>query len=161
METIRRLIEENLGSEVQREPALRDPVYAWDPNRRQYGSSLILRELLPIVPRGVEKIFAVTEKDLYIPMLSFIFGQAQLGGVAAIVSLARLRQEFYGLPPNAALLAERARKEALHELGHTYGLVHCVEVDCAMSLSTNVRQLDLKGNGFCADCRATIAEKRR
>ena len=81
--------------------------------------------------------------------------------LAAIVSLARLRQEFYGLPPNAELLAARARKEVLHELGHTFGLVHCPEVDCTMSLSTNVRQLDLKGSGYCTDCRALIAEKCR
>jgi archaemetzincin len=159
MEQLRDTVRTALATEAREEPALSEPEYAWDPQRRQYSSSLILRDILARLPRGASRVCAITEKDLFIPMLSFIYGQAQVGGNAAIVSLARLRQEFYGLPANDALLAARARKEVLHELGHTYGLVHCPEVNCAMSLATNIRQLDLKGNGYCADCRALLSEK--
>jgi predicted Zn-dependent protease len=105
------------------------------------------------------KALVVTEVDLFIPMLSFIYGQAQLGGPAAIVSLARLRQEFYDLPADAGLLGERARKESLHELGHTLGLVHCHDAGCVMSLATNIRQVDLKSGDYCRLCRALLAER--
>jgi archaemetzincin len=159
MNLIRETVQEKLGTDVRQAPAMPDPDYAWDGRRRQYSSSVILRDILSNLPAGASKICAITEKDLFIPMLSFIYGQAQVDGQAAIVSLARLRQEFYGLPANPALLAARARKEALHELGHTFGLIHCPDAQCAMSLSTNIRQLDLKGNVYCADCRAMIVEK--
>ena len=92
-------------------------------------------------------------------MLTFIFGQAQLGGRLALVSLARLRQEFYGLPSDRELLRERALKESLHELGHTFGLLHCREAACTMSLATGIRQLDAKGGGYCAGCAALLHEK--
>jgi archaemetzincin len=104
------------------------------------------------------RLLAVTELDLFIPMLSFIYGQAQLNGRVSIVSLARLRQEFYTLPANRVLALARLLKEALHELGHTLGLTHCIEKGCPMSLATNIHQLDLKGSDFCNSCSILIRE---
>jgi archaemetzincin len=89
-------------------------------------------------------------------MLSFVFGQAQVGGHAALVSLARLRQEFYRLPEDVELLAERIQKEVLHELGHTLSLIHCQDPSCVMSLATGVRQVDQKAIQYCDSCRALI-----
>ena len=89
------------------------------PARRQYGSIPVLETLVERCPADALKLLAVTERDLFIPVLTFVFGQAQLGGRVAVVSLARLRQEFYGLPPNREVFLERALKEALHETGHT------------------------------------------
>jgi archaemetzincin len=122
------------GSPTRRMMPLPDPAGAYDATRGQYGSVPILRDLLARVPEDALRLLAVTERDLFIPMLSFIYGQAQLGGMVAVVSLARLRQEFYGLPADAGLLAWRALKESLHELGHTFNLVHCPEIGCTMSL---------------------------
>jgi archaemetzincin len=144
---------------VETQPALPEPVSAWDPARRQYSSSPILEAVRDACPRGAAKLLALTERDLFIPMLSFLYGQAQVDGVAALVSLARLRQEFYGLPPRADILLERTRKEALHELGHAFGLVHCQDRGCVMSLATNIRQLDVKGSGFCGGCRALLDDR--
>ena len=90
-------------------------------------------------PTDTVRLLGITEHDLFIPMLSFVFGQAQLGGKAALVSFARLRQEFYGIDPADAVFTERARKEMLHELGHTFGLTHCPDRGCPMSLSTGNR----------------------
>ena len=146
------------GVDVVCEPDPLDPAPAWDQRRLQYSSSLILRQVAECSPPDHSKMLAMTEVDLFIPMLSFIYGQAQLGGSAAIVSLARLRQEFYGFPAEADLLRERARKEALHELGHTVGLVHCADVGCVMALATNIRQVDLKSESFCHVCRALLGE---
>jgi len=135
--------------------------FAYDADRRQYGSIAVLEMVVRRCPDDARKLLAVTERDLLVPVLTFVFGQAQLGGRAGVVSLARLRQEFYGLPPNREVLVERAVKEALHETGHMFGLVHCADRSCAMSLATNVRQIDSKQAVFCAPCRARLRQVPR
>ena len=128
--------------------------FAFDAQRRQYGSIPLLDMLHRQCPPDAGKLLAVTERDLFIPVLTFVFGQAQLGGRVGVVSFARLRQEFYGLATNREIFLERAYKEALHETGHLFGLVHCAERKCAMSLATAVRQIDLKDDAFCDACGA-------
>ena len=130
--------------------------FAYDAERRQYGSIPVLEMLLRRCPEDAGKLLALTERDLYIPVLTFVFGQAQLGGRVGVVSFARLRQEFYGLAANREVFLERAYKEALHETGHLFGLVHCADRKCAMSLATAVRQIDLKDDAFCAACAARL-----
>jgi len=137
------------------------PEGSLDPSRRQYAASRFLAEAFVRRGDGASRVIAATEADLFIPMLSFVFGQAQLRGAAAVVSTARLRQEFYGLPPDAALLLGRVGKETLHELGHTFGITHCADSSCAMSLSTTVHQIDVKNGGYCPDCALLLDEGRR
>lgn len=132
-----------------------DPAAAWDPERGQYSSTRLLAALRKRAP-GSGKILGVTEEDLFVPVLTFVFGEADLDGAAAVFSLRRLRPEFYGIPASEDLLAERAAKEALHEIGHTFGLTHCREAACAMRASTNAGQVDLKPAFFCAGCAAAI-----
>jgi archaemetzincin len=134
--------------------------FAYDAGRRQYSSIAVLEMTLPLIPDDAAKLLAVTDRDLFVPVLTFLFGQAQLGGRAGVLSFARLRQEFYGFAPNRALFAERAAKEALHETGHMFGLVHCSERSCAMSLATSIRQIDMKQAAFCAPCRARLAKTK-
>jgi archaemetzincin len=126
--------------------------FAYDAARAQYASIAALERLARGCPDDAAKLLAVTSRDLFIPVLTFVFGQAQLNGRVGVVSLARLRQEFYGLPPDREIYLERARKEALHETGHLFGLVHCTDPACAMSLSTGVRQIDRKEAAFCRPC---------
>lgn len=135
-----------------------DPEYAYDPGRGQYSSTLVLRDALSRRPAGALRLLVVTEHDIFIPMLSFVYGQAQLEGPVAVMSLARLRQEFYGLPSNKPLFMGRVGKEALHELGHTFGLTHCDEPVCAMRLSTAISQLDAKGGDYCPSCAILLRE---
>jgi archaemetzincin len=144
---------------VRRLDPFPEPGYAFDSKAGQYSSSLIVKELVARRPGDAARLFAVTEKDLFIPMLTFVFGQAQLDGSVAIISLARLRQEFYHLPPNRALLTARSIKETLHEMGHTFGLVHCPDKECTMSLATNIQQLDRKGATYCRSCGVSLREK--
>lgn len=144
--------------ETRRLEPLPDPDYAWDANRGQYSSTLILREAIRRRPPDAVKVLVLTERDIFIPMLSFVYGQAQLDGPVAVLSTARLRQEFYALPPNRPLFLLRLRKETLHELGHTFGLTHCQDRLCTMSLSTNIEQLDLKQGEFCTTCAILLAE---
>jgi archaemetzincin len=111
------------------------------------------------MPDDAARIIGITEGDLAIPTLTFVFGQAQLDGPVAVVSLARLRQEFYGLPADDALLRERVVKEVLHEVGHTFGLTHCQEARCVMSLATDIRMVDNKEERYCASCGVLLAHK--
>jgi len=159
MEQIVQALEEVFAAQVTLGPRLALPAETFDAQRGQNNAPLVLRALLDAAPAGPPKLLAVTGADLFIPMLSFVYGQAQLGGRGAIVSVARLRQEFYGLPANAALLAARARKEAVHESGHLFGLLHCEVPECAMRLSTNIRQLDVKGDRLCSGCAAMLTER--
>jgi len=131
-----------------------DPEPSLHPERQQYLSTDILGRMRPYLAPNSGRLLGVTSVDLYIPILTFVFGEAQLDGSCAVVSTYRLRQEFYGLPPDSELLRVRLLKEAVHELGHTLGLAHCDDYRCAMAASHTVELIDLKGSSLCVDCRA-------
>jgi len=134
-------------------PAL-DPSFALHAERQQYHSSEILASVQRHINSSTWRLLAVTNLDLYIPILTFVFGEAQMGGSSAIVSYHRLRQEFYGLPADVDILANRLLIEAVHELGHTVRLTHCHDYRCAMAPSHAVEWIDIKDSGFCEDCLA-------
>jgi archaemetzincin len=127
--------------------------FAYNPGRGQYHSTEILKRLLQDPHAESWRVLGVTDVDLYIPILTFVFGEAQLGNTGALVSTSRLRPEFYGMPKDPQLLQERLLKEALHELGHTFGLPHCPDYLCVMSASHSVERIDLKQAHFCAACK--------
>ena len=144
---------------IRRQERLAIPAGAFDPKRNQYESIAIMRMLADNAPPDATRILGVTDVDLSIPMLSFLFGQAQLDGKVAVVSLCRLQQEFYGLPAQDDVLRERLTKEVLHEMGHTFGLVHCSEQKCAMSLSTHIGMVDTKSERYCDRCGLHLAQR--
>jgi archaemetzincin len=134
-----------------------EPASAYNLTRQQYSSTEILALLASRGAPDTWHVLAVTSRDLYIPILTFVFGEAQVGGSAAVVSLHRLRDEFYGLPPNVLQLRSRLLKEAMHELGHTLTLSHCEDYQCVMSASHGVEWIDLKGSHFCRNCQTAIS----
>ncbi|MEO0093941.1 MAG: archaemetzincin family Zn-dependent metalloprotease [candidate division WOR-3 bacterium] len=136
-----------------------NPSYAFEPKRCQYYSSKILKAISQYLPHDGLRVLGITEVDLCTPVLTFVFGEALLDGVAAVISLARLRQEFYQLPANMAILINRAVKEAIHELGHTFGLVHCNDSQCVISFSPNVLSVDHKGSNFCPLCQEILTNR--
>jgi archaemetzincin len=137
-------------------PETLDLAFARDERRGQHYSTAILQRLEQVAD-STARVLAVTSSDLYVPVLTFVFGEAQLEGNCAIVSTARLREEFYGMPPREDVLRERLLKEAAHELGHTFGLRHCADWSCVMASSHGVELLDVKGAEFCRTCRKPIA----
>jgi len=132
------------------------PVY--DPVRNQYNSSGLLLQLISDPPPERLKILGVTELDLFIPIFTFLFGEAQLNGIGALVSTHRLHNQFYGIPENKELLRNRLLKEAIHELGHTFGLIHCFTLKCVMKSSTYVEEIDQKSIHFCRLCEQKIID---
>jgi len=139
------------------------PKIAYNISRRQYLSSVFLRNISDYAAtkgnrEEFNKILGVTDVDLYAPGLNFIFGEAQFLGKAAVISLYRLRPEFYGDQPDWDLFVERAIKEAVHEIGHTIGLRHCPNPPCVMHFSLHIGITDRKHKEFCGKCRLKIEE---
>jgi len=161
IEDLSPLLEETFDTRVEIQPYALDLGQFHDAERLQYNSTKILYHIATNHvaagpreqnPKG-RKILAVMALDLYIPVLTYVFGEAELGGRVSVVSYHRLAPERYGLPRNRSLLLDRIWKEAVHELGHAFGLVHCPVQLCVMHSSSYVEDIDLKGGHFCTSCR--------
>jgi len=131
-----------------------DLAQAYNAERKQYLSSKLLAALGKA--GRDERVVGIVDVDLYVPRLNFVFGEADIVSGTAIVSLCRLRPEYYGLAPDEALFLERATKEIVHELGHTFGLGHCPNNKCVMHFSNSLADTDLKEAHFCSMCRPKI-----
>jgi archaemetzincin len=138
-------------------PVRLDPEFAFHGERQQYHSSEILHRMQSFLTADSWRMLGVVAVDLYIPILTFVFGEAQMGGPCALISAHRLRQEFYGLPADPELHRQRVIKEGIHELGHTLSLTHCDDYSCAMAPSHAVEWIDLKESTLCSDCQAAAA----
>jgi archaemetzincin len=131
----------------------------YDPARRQYNGNLLLKEVDSMRSADSLKTVGLFNVDLFIPILTFIFGQAYLNGNTAIISIFRLNDDRYGLHSDEKSLYERTTKEVIHELGHTLGLIHCHNSTCVMRSSTYVEDLDQKNSSFCIQCKNEISPK--
>ena len=150
---------DNLPPELQcetiLEPLSLDPEPFLHPERGQYHSTHML-SALPGTADG-EIVVGVTPHDLYIPILTFVFGEAVMNGDRALVSYFRLRREVYGFPADREILLDRLVKEAVHEIGHVLGLVHCEDSSCVMARSHEVESIDVKNATFCPLCVVEVA----
>jgi archaemetzincin len=130
--------------------------FAFNPIREQYLASLILEELEKFKRNFNEKWLAICDFDLYSEGLNFIFGEANLDSQISIISLTRLKEEFYSLPKNEKLFIERIKKEAIHELGHLFYLGHCKNRKCVMHFSNCLADTDEKNSEFCQECKKNL-----
>jgi archaemetzincin len=129
-----------------------------DPVRKQCHSTPILETLSIVSPAEAIKVLAITKVDLFIPILTHVYGEAQLGGKACILSTHRFSE---GLAPGAEVFGERILKEAIHELGHTFHLRHCRDASCVMHYCRGIREVDRKSNQFCRYCTVLLQDETR
>ena len=128
----------------------------YNSGRRQYDGFSLLKEVDTKFAEATMKTLGLFDVDLFIPILTYIFGQAYLNGKAGIASVYRLRNERYGMKKDDKILVDRFRKEVIHELGHSFGLIHCHDQTCVMRSSTYVEDIDQKSHHFCNKCSAQI-----
>ncbi|WP_287153995.1 archaemetzincin family Zn-dependent metalloprotease [Candidatus Solincola tengchongensis] len=137
-------------------PAIPLPRGAYRKGRGQYLAASLLQALARTPPGKYLRLLGIADVDLYAPGLNFVFGQAVVGGRECVISLWRLRPYFYGLSPEWSVFRDRVVKEAVHELGHTFGLGHCRDPGCVMRFSNSIADTDRKGRDFCPHCRGSL-----
>lgn len=128
-------------------------------DRGQYFSTQLLADSIKITNHLNGKVLILVEFDLFVPVFTYVFGEAQLNGKHSIVSVSRFHEELYSGKSNEKLLQERTEKEVLHELGHNFGLIHCKSWECVMHQSQGVEEIDIKGGIYCEDCLEIIESK--
>jgi archaemetzincin len=155
-EKIAEVVQHELRCRVEIKEKHLDLSEFFDPGRRQYNGDRLLRTVDSMDFSGSAKVIAIFNIDLYIPILTYIFGQAQLGGRTAIASLFRLSNDRYGIASDESYLLSRFQKEVIHELGHLFGLIHCHTPTCVMRSSTYVEDIDQKDVVLCPKCRTQL-----
>ncbi|MFZ4545967.1 MAG: archaemetzincin family Zn-dependent metalloprotease [Bacteroidales bacterium] len=156
LEKISEAVAQEFNCTVLVKEVRRDLTAFFDPSRRQYNGDQLLKEVVIMSVPTSTKTIGLFNVDLFIPILTYIFGQAQLGGSTAIASIYRLSNEKYGMLPDENIAYERFKKEIIHELGHTFKLLHCHSTSCVMHSSTYVEDIDQKEAGFCPKCRSLL-----
>jgi len=152
MEELKKRVKDTFHYPVEMETGFSDLGQAYNRQREQYLASQLLAILNAGRKGKNERVVGVADVDLYAPGLNFVFGEADIRSGTAIISLCRLRQEYYGLPPDKNLFLIRAIKEIVHELGHTFGLGHCSDSKCVMHFSNSLADTDWKEVNFCPKC---------
>jgi len=155
IERLLSVLQETFSCEAVVAPAVSMPAAAYQRERCQYLSTAILDALAAAKRPEWERLLGVADADLYVPSLNFVFGEADSRRGVAIFSLARLRDA------DERLFQKRAATEAIHELGHTYGLSHCSNPHCVMWFSNTLSESDRKGLKFCAEHESELASNRR
>ena len=160
VETLKYDLSKVLKKKVSISKGIPQPDYAFNKKRSQYLSTVVLKMMIEKKAYAVyEKMLGIIDNDLYVPQLNFVFGEASRR--VAVISLTRLRDEFYNLPRDQILFRKRILTEAVHELGHTYGLKHCGNPHCVMFFSNSLIDTDRKGPAFCQRCKSKLPDERR
>lgn len=158
LEALRHPLQDVFGQRMKIGDSIALPRESWNEQRGQYLASQLLAEL-PSLSHTGDRVLGVVDVDIFAPGLNFVFGEADIAKKRALISLDRLRQGFHDLPQDENLFQKRVLKEAVHELGHTYGLGHCPEPTCVMYFSNSLYDTDLKGWNFCSICQGKLSQK--
>ncbi|UCF83208.1 MAG: zinc metallopeptidase [Desulfobacteraceae bacterium] len=140
----------NLDADIL--PPLRHPHYAHDEKRLQYNAGAIIKSLELEAFHDYSKVIGVLDVDIFVPILTHVFGEAKQGGKYALVSLYRMRKQQDGSASPMTVLLQRVAKVALHESGHLFNLLHCMDEQCLMHFSGELQDLDRVPLYFCRYC---------
>lgn len=157
---VRSGIERVFGYSTMMIPLLDDLGFAFEPLRNQYHSTVVLEKLSRLTPRQAIRVIAISDVDLFIPILTHVFGEAQLGGKACILSIYRLK-ESDALRNDPDTFHSRILKEAIHEMGHTFGLRHCQDRACIMHYCRTVMDVDRKSRQLCRYCKVLLEDETK
>jgi archaemetzincin len=157
LQAIQEMVVQWLGLPCRTQPLIGNIDFAWDAKRRQFHSTLILEHLSKRAPPETLKIIALTDRDLFIPILTHVYGEAQLGGLSCIVSTCRLASGISPVGERRRFL-ERVVKESAHELGHTFDLRHCKDNQCLMHYCRSISDVDHKESRFCRYCSVMLGD---
>jgi archaemetzincin len=158
LEQVRKEIRKVFGYETNIRPLIDEKDLCLDPIRKQYHSTPILETLAIISPPEAIKVLAITKLDLFIPILTHVYGEAQLGGKACILSTYRFAERR---PLGTEAFRSRLVKEAIHELGHTFNLRHCRDAACVMHYCRSLTEVDRKSNQFCRYCTVLLEDEMK
>lgn len=157
-ESVKKEINRIFGFPALIVPLLQDVDFAFDSGRNQYHSTSILQHLEKSAPNFAIKVIAITKVDLFIPILTHVYGEAQLGGKACVVSTCRLNDHI-SVAPQDVIFKQRIVKESVHELGHTFNLRHCKEHVCIMHYSRTEFDVDRKSDQLCRYCKILLEDE--
>lgn len=157
LDPVARIVSNAFGFDTILAPLLQDIEFAQDPERNQYHSTPILERLAAEAPSRAIKVAAICRVDLFIPILTYVYGEAQLNGRACIISSYRLDDGFAGAEPEERFILRMA-KETVHELGHTFDLRHCPDPVCLMHYCRNESDVDHKSDQFCRYCKVLLGD---
>ena len=141
-------------------PFFKDVNFALDPKREQYHSTPILKKLEEAAPVQAIKVIGITSVDLFIPILTHVYGEAQIGGAACIISTHRLA-EGLSVAADKDTYYKRVAKEAVHELGHTFKLRHCKDNACIMHYCRSIKDVDRKSEHLCRYCKTLLEDEMK
>lgn len=150
-------LEDVFGYPYRVSPLSKIPESSYNKDREQYDAEVLLGEIAKNISSVSKSLLGVIDVDLYVEGLNFVFGLADKG--LAIISITRFRPEFYGEKKNEHLFKERLLKESIHELGHTFGLHHCIDKRCVMHFSNSLEDTDFKSTNFCRNCPIILGRK--
>ena len=160
LKSIGREVRKIFGYRTETNPLMKDVAFAFDTNRNQYYSTRILDKMADMAPAHAVKVLGITGVDLFIPILTHVYGEAQLGGKSCIVSTIRLNEGHSYLNTQEPFLS-RIVKEAIHELGHTFQLRHCREHTCLMHYCRNESDVDRKSDQLCRYCKVLLNDEKK
>jgi archaemetzincin len=150
-------LEGTYGLECRVGSLIDNVAFAYDDKRKQYHSTAILERLTAAAPPEALKVLAITREDLFIPILTHVYGEAQLGGTSCLVSTHRLGEGISMVNARQRYL-QRVSKEAAHELGHTFDLRHCKDPFCIMHYCRSIDDVDHKKSDLCRYCRVLLGD---
>lgn len=128
-------------------------------HKKQLLTADILDYLQKHLPSDAFCIAAITMQDLYPqPSWNFVFGEASLVNRVGVFSFARYDPAFYQKQDKTdsaevkKLVLKRSCKVLGHEIGHMFGLYHCIYYRCEMNGSNHLQESDSRPLHLCPVC---------